>query len=216
MAMLDRDEFLRVLTPNERRTVQSLRSPSAIQSFMDGMTYSAESTYRSPLRVLRDRQAHCYDGAVFGAGMLSLLGHPPLIVNMFPSSRDDEHLVALFRRHGAWGALGKSNFVGLRYREPIHRTLRELMISYFEQYFNVAGEKTLRRYTRPLRLTTFSSRAWMTREETMELIAARLEKMKRYPLLTRGMVAGLAKVDPRSYEAGLRGSRPEGLFKLTQ
>jgi hypothetical protein len=181
---------------------------------MDSMTYSAEASYRSPLHVLRQGAAHCYDGAVFAAAMLSLLGYPPLIVNMFPNGRDDEHLVALFRMHGAWGALGKSNFVGLRYREPIHRTLRELMISYFEQYFNVAGEKTLRSYTRPLRLPAGAGPDWMMDSVAMDRIAVRLAAMNRYALLTRAMVSGLAKVDRRSYDAGLQGAKLEGLFTV--
>ena len=186
-----------------------------IQAFLDGLVYSADDWYRSPLRVLRDKKAHCYDGAVFAAALLHLIGYPPLIINMFPNERDDEHLVAIFRKYGAWGAVGKSNLVGLRYLEPIHRTLRELMISYFEQYFNVAGEKTMRTYTRPLRLTAFARSSWMTEDPAMDTIADSLERMKRHSLVTKEMIRGLAKVDPRSYEAGLKGSIPEGLFKLT-
>ncbi len=207
--------FRATLTPGERKVVRSLRSPIDIQLLMDEMRYSAAETYRSPIQVLRDRQAHCYDGAVFAAAMLSLIGFQPLIVNMFPNDRDDEHLVALFWKNRAWGALGQSNFVGLRYREPIHRTLRELMISYFEQYYNVAGEKTLRSYTRPLRLTSGRFGEWMTDGAAMDRIAEHLEQMRRHPLLTPSMVRGLARVDARSYAAGLQGSIPEGLFKPT-
>ena len=142
-----------------------------------------------------------------------ILGYPALIVNMFPNRRDDEHLVALFRRFGAWGAVGKSNFVGLRFREPIHRTLRELMLSYFEQYYNVEGEKTLRSYTRPLNLAHFDSALWMSRDETMEGIASRLSSMHRYPLLTPQMIRNLALLDRRSYSAGLQGSLAAGLYR---
>jgi hypothetical protein len=194
--------------------MHSLNSPLKIQTFVDSLQYSAETRYRAPLAVLRDRMAHCYDGAVFCAAALSLLGYPPRIINMFPNGRDDEHLVAVYRRYGAWGAIGQSNFVGLRYREPIHRTLRELMVSYFEQYYNVAGEKTLRSYTRPLTLTRFDRHAWMTDDAALEIIADTLGRMRQIQLLTPAMVRTLAPVDPLSYKAGLEGAVTEGLFKV--
>ena len=205
--------FIRALTLHERREVRSMSTPLKVQAFLDSIPYSAEAAYRSPLRVLRDRVAHCYDGAVFAAAALSLTGSPPLIVNMFPNSRDDEHLVALYRRFGGWGAVGKSNFVGLRFREPIHRTLRELMLSYFEQYYNVVGEKTLRSYTRPLNLRAFDRASWLTDDRAMEAIATRLSAMRRHPLVTRGMIASLSPVDSRSLEAGLQGSIAAGLYR---
>ena len=210
-----RHPFLTSLSAQERRIIGRISSPHDVQELLDGFVYSSNSWYRSPWRVLRDRKAHCYDGAVFAAALLSLLGHPPLIVNMFPNSRDDEHLVAPFRIRGAWGAVGKSNFVGLRYREPIHRTLRELMISYFEQFYNVAGEKTLRSYTRPLTISIRKFGMWVSDDDAMERIADTLNTMRRYPVVTPPMVRTLTKVDPRSYEAGLQGSVPEGLFKLS-
>ncbi len=212
--MISLRNFFSALSPAERTLVRSISSPVKIQHFLDSLAYSTESSYRAPLTVLRDRVAHCYDGAVFAAAALAWNGESPLIVNLFPNSRDDEHLVALFRRNGCWGAVGQSNFVGLRYREPIHRTLRELMISYFEQYYNVAGEKTLRTYTRPLNLRKFDRVRWMTDAPGMDLIADHLESMPQIRLLTPAMARNLAKVDPLSYAAGLQGSVAEGLFKL--
>ncbi len=203
------------LPPKGRQRLRRLTTPSHIQAFLDELTYSADDWYRSPTRAIIDRKAHCYDGAVLGAALLGRIGHPPMIINMFSNGRDDEHLVAPFFHRGGWGAVGKSNFVGLRYREPIHRSLRELMISYFEQYYNVVGEKTLRSYTRPLRISTRHFGSWCSDDNAMDRIADRLNTMRRYPLLSRSMVRGLAKVDPRSLEAGLQGSIPEGLFKVT-
>lgn len=109
-----------------------LSNPSRIQAFLDELAYSTEPIYRCPLRVLRERTAHCFDGALFAAAALRCLGYPPLIVDLLPNGRDDDHLLALYRVDGHWGAVAKSNFVGLRFREPIHRTLRELALSYFE------------------------------------------------------------------------------------
>ena len=126
--------------PTELQAVaRVLKTPAAIQAFLDETPYSAENRYRCPLSVVRDRKAHCFDGAVFAAAMLRRLGHPPLIVDLLPNERDDDHMLALFRVDGLLGAVAKSNFSGLRYREPICRSLRELILSYFEDYFNAAG-----------------------------------------------------------------------------
>jgi len=193
----------------------SLNSPARIQAFLDDLPYSTEEIYRCPRRVLQDRTAHCFDGALFAAAALRQLGHPPLIVDLL-AERDDEHLLAVYRQDGHWGALAKSNFVGLRYREPVYRTLRELVISYFEVYFNVAREKTLRGYTLPLNLTRFDRLNWMTSDDHLECIAERLDRIRRVSLLTPAMVANLSLVDERSYRAGLLGANPDGLYRLSE
>ena len=187
-----------------------LDTPARIQAFLDEVPYSADRFYRCPRRVLADRRAHCFDGAVFAAAALSRLGFPPRILDMLPEN-DDDHVLALFRVDGRWGAVAKSNFSGLRFREPVYRGLRELVMSYFELFYNVLREKTLRGYTVPLRLDAFAG--WETHDEAMDAIADRLDRLRRIPLLTPAMVARLSPVDPRSYEAGLLGVLPEGLYK---
>lgn len=189
-----------------------LDSPAAIQAFLDEIPYSTEETYRCPRRVALERTAHCYDGALFAAAALRALGFPPLLVDMF-AERDIDHVVAVYKIDGHWGAISKSNYVPLRFREAIHRSLRELMLSYFEGYYNVDREKTLRSYTLPLNLKAFDRLRWTTRDETMEDIAERLEVVRRVPLLTPGMVARLSRLDLRSFDAGLLGSVPEGLYR---
>lgn len=201
------------LTRSERRVMAGLNSPIKIQAFLDNLTYSAEGIYRCPLRVLRERTGHCFDGALFAAGALRILGHPPLILDMIPNDRDDDHLLALFKQDGHWGAVANSNFGGLRFREPIYRSLRELVMSYFEQYYNVEREKTLRSYTRPLNLKTFDKYDWMTRDEPLERIAQRLDEIRRVPLLTGRMIESLSPIDERSYRAGLLDSNTAGLFQ---
>jgi len=111
--------------------MERLSTPNKIQTFIDELAYSADGTYRCPLRVLRERIAHCFDGALFAAAALRHLSYPPLILYIISNDRDDDHLLALFKRDGRWGAVAKSNVVGLRFREPIYRTLRELVMSYF-------------------------------------------------------------------------------------
>lgn len=199
-------------TPNELRVFARLDSPAKIQVFLDNMPYSAEERYRCPRSVLRDRKAHCYDGALFAAAALRRLGHAPLIIDML-AHNDDDHLLALFKQNEHWGAVAKSNFVGLRYREPIYRTVRELAMSYFEDFYNVAREKTLRSYTVPLNLKAFDKRDWMTRDETMDVIADKLEAIRKVTVVTPKMAARLQPVDKRSFEAGLMGSNAAGLFK---
>ncbi len=199
-------------TPNELRVFARLDSPAKVQEFLDNMPYSAEERYRCPRSVLQDRMAHCYDGALFAAAALRQLGHAPLIIDML-AHNDDDHLLALFKEDGYWGAVAKSNFVGLRYREPIYRTVRELVMSYFEDFYNVAREKTLRSYTVPLNLKAFDKQDWMTRDETMDVIADKLEAIRKVAVVTPKMAVRLQPVDKRSYDAGLMGSNAAGLFK---
>jgi len=212
LAVRDFEEQLRA---EELARVRDLNSPLRIQEFLDTIPYSVEAIYRCPLRVLRERQAHCFDGALFAAAFLRRLGNPPLILELVPNDRDDEHLLALYRCDGLWGAVGQSNFVGLRFREPLYKTLRELALSYFEQYFNVQREKTLRGYRKPLDLRLFDELNWMTSNEHLETIAARLDRMRPVPLVKPDMEARLALVDERTYRAGLLGADERGLYRFS-
>jgi len=206
------EEFDRLLSAEERAIVSGLTSPGGIQAFLDSIPYSPADFYRCPLRVLRDRTAHCFDGAVFAAMALRRIGYPPLILDMLSNGRDDEHLLALFKDGDCWGAVAKSNFVGLRFREPVYRTIRELVMSYFEQYYNLEHEKTLRGYTGPLNLKSFDSLNWMTADETMERIARRTDEIRRVMLIDAETEKRLSPVDERSYQAGLSGSDPNGIY----
>jgi hypothetical protein len=209
-------DFERVLTGSERQFIAGLTTPAKVQAFLDELPYSTEHAYRSPLRVLRERIAHCFDGALFAAAALRRLGHPPLIMDMLPNDRDDDHLLALYKSDGHWGAIAKSNFVGLRFREPIYRTLRELVMSYFEQFYNLEREKTLRRYTLPLNLKAFDKWNWMTSDEHLESIVKKLDRIRKVPVLTEPMISNLCLVDERSYRAGLLGANQAGLYKPTR
>ncbi len=208
--------FDQVLTESEQQFISTLTAPARIQAFLDELPYSTEHIYRCPLRVLRERRAHCFDGALFTAAMLRRLGYPPLIMDMLPNERDDDHMLALYKSNGHWGAVAKSNFVGLRFREPIYRTLRELVMSYFEQFYNVEREKTLRSYTLPLNLKYFDQWDWMIRDEFLERIAQKLDRIRRVPVLTEPMISALSLVDERSCQAGLMGANEAGLYKPTK
>lgn len=207
------EDFEQRLTKSERQLMVKLTTPRKIQDFLDELPYSLETIYRCPLRVLRDRVAHCYDGALFGAAALCLLGYPPLILNMIAILHDDDHLLALYKRDGRWGAVAKSNFAGLRFREPVYLTLHELVMSYFEPFYNVKRKKTMRAYTEPLNLKAYDRLNWMTNDETLERIGERLDEIRQVRLLTPRMIARLSLVDERSYRAGLLGANKAGLYK---
>lgn len=199
-------------TSDELAVFDRLDSPDNIQQFVDAIPYSTDPIYRSPRSVLRDRKAHCFDGALLGAAALRRIGFPPLIVDM-QAVRDDDHILAVFRLDGHWGAVAKSNFVGLRFREPIYRSLRELVISYFDSYYNMEREKTLRGYTVPLDLREFDSARWMTEDTRLEEIAERLDRIRSFRLVSEEMVEKLAPVDDRTFQAGMLGADPDGIYK---
>jgi hypothetical protein len=195
-------------TPAERAVFRRLDTPAKIQRFLDrDLAYNKEpegATCRSPRRVLRDRTAHCMEGALFGAAALRMLGHPPLLLDL-EAVRDDDHVLAVFRQHGRWGAVAKSNYSGLRYREPVYRSLRELVMSYFEHYFNLRKERTLRRYSRPVNLRRFDAIHWMTSEEDPWAIPEYLCVIPHRPLLPQRPEPRLSRVDDRLFTAGLVG-----------
>jgi hypothetical protein len=193
-------------TPAELRTLRGLKTPAGIQRFLDAMPYHIGKTAWSPRRVLRERTAHCLEAAVFAAAALRVLGFPPLLFDL-EAVRDSDHVLAVFRVRGHWGAIAKSNWAGLRYREPVYRTLRELAMSYFDDYYNLAGERTLRAYSRPVDLKRFDGRQWMTTEKPVWFIAEHLAEIAHRPLLTRAQIKALTRLDERSRKAGLWGYR---------
>jgi hypothetical protein len=196
------------LTAAERAVYRRLNTPEKVQRFLDAeLVYNKEPdgpTCRSPRRVLRDRTAHCMEGALFAAAALRMNGHPPLLLDL-EAVRDDDHVLAVFRLRGHWGAVAKSNYSGLRYREPVYRTLRELVMSYFEHYYNLRKEKTLRRYSRPVNLVRFDATGWMTAEEDVWQIPDHLCSIPHTPVLPARMASGLGRVDERLFAAGLLG-----------
>jgi hypothetical protein len=195
-------------SPRELRTLRALDTPVKVQRFLDGLAYNHErggATCRSPRRVLRDRTAQCAEGAILAAAAFRVHGRPPLIVDL-EAERDDDHLLAAYRDRGLWGAVGKSKFAGLRYRAPVYRTVRELVLSYFEDYYNYAGERTLRRYSRPVSLTRFDRIGWLTSETDLWPVIEHLLVIPHRPLLPPAVAARLPRKDRRSYAAGLHGA----------
>jgi len=193
------------------RLPRGLRAPYAIQRFLDDLLYNKEKvgeTARSPRRVLETREAHCFEGALLAAAALRRLGHPPLVVQLRSTVRDDDHVLAVFRERpggGCWGAVAKSNYSGLRFRSPVYRSLRELAMSYFDVYYNLYGEKSLRAFERPVDLARFDARGWETAEESLWDVSTYLATRRFTPLLTHAQVRALCPMDRRLYDAGLVG-----------
>jgi hypothetical protein len=199
-------------TPSEHRRLRALKTPAGVQRFLDSLPYNLALSASSPRKVLRDETASCLEGAIFAAAALRVLGFPPLIFDL-EADRDTDHVIALFQQRGLWGAIAKSNFTGCRYREPVHRTLRELALSYFNTYFNMRFERTLRRYSRPVNLRRFDRRHWMTTEDEVWFIAEHLCDIPHTALLPRGLERHLTRVDARTVKAEMLGHRRKKLSR---
>jgi hypothetical protein len=192
----------------ELRTLHALRTPAGVQRALDAMPYHLASTAWSPRRVLHEGTAHCLEGAIFAAAALRVLGYAPLLLDL-EAVQDTDHVLAIYRDRGHWGAIAKSNFSGLRFRAPVYRTLRELALSYFEDYVNLRGDRTLRAYSRPVNLARFDRTrpGWATSRDDLWFVAEHLASVRHTRLLARGGERRLPRVDPRSLEAGLVGYR---------
>jgi len=166
------------------RTLKKLRTPERVQDFLDSLPYNYEKsgeTCSSPVVALRRGSVHCLEGAFLAAAALSLQGDKPLLMNFLTAPGDQDHAVTLFKRDGHWGAISKTNHAVLQYRDPVHRTLRELAVSYFHEYFlSGTGRKTLRAYSIPFHLTRFPK--WMTDEEDLWEVAHALRDTRHTPI----------------------------------
>jgi hypothetical protein len=199
-------------TAEEMSLLRELRHPVHIQQYLNDLRYNDQATARSPRFVMRERAAHCFEGALFAAAALRRLGHPPLLVDML-AHNDDDHVIAVYRNDGRWGAVAKSNTTMLRFREPVYRSLRELVMSYFEMYFNTDGHKSLLSYSRPLNLKAYDRQRWMVSEEDLHHIGDHFLEMKHIPLLTAAQRRGLSQADPDLMKACFLGSIESGLYK---
>jgi hypothetical protein len=191
-------------SPSELRTLRSLNTPFKIQKFLNTIPYHIANTAWSPRQVLRQRTAHCLEGAIFAAAALRVNGYPPLVLDL-EAINDTDHVITPFRENGAWGAIASSNYPGCRYRQPIHRTLRELALSYFHDYFNDRREHTLRKFSQPVDLRKFDHLDWMTTEGDVWFIAEHLCDIPHTRLMDRKLERSLKRVDERSYLAGTYG-----------
>jgi hypothetical protein len=196
----------------EKSFLKGFNSPWSIQVFLDSINYNPNYECRSPRWVIRKKSAHCFEGALFAAAALDFIGYKPLIVDM-RAFNDDDHVIAVFKEKNYWGAVAKSNFTSLRYREPVYRSLRELIMSYFDFFFNINGDKSLRSYSLPFNLTGFNHRNWAITDDDLEYIGDKIESLHHFPVVNTKMIKKLNKASEVMLSAGLLGSNEEGLFK---
>ena len=154
--------------------------------------------------MLRENTSHCLEGAIFAAAALRANGFPSLLLDL-EAEHDTDHVLALYRVNGHWGVVAKSNYTGCRYREPVYRSLRELAMSFFNLYFNMRRERTLRTFSRPVNLARFDPLQWMTTEKPIWFVVDYLFEVHHYKLLRPGMAAGLHRIDDRLYRAEVLG-----------
>lgn len=185
--------------------IRTLQTPAKIQDFLNTIPFNFElngvDTLKSPLRTLRENNAHCFEGALLAAYLLSLQGHTPLLMYLQSTKKDFDHVIAPFKVNGYWGAISKTNHAVLRYREPVYKTIRELALSYFHEYFLDDGTKTLRYYTEPLDVTVFDD-SWIDSEEDLWGIDTELDKMKHFEIVPKKYLKKLRKADQVEREAG--------------
>src|SRR5581483_5334318 len=181
---------------------KNLKTPFLIQQYLDSLPYIGEERDRSPLSVMRDHQSHCLDGGLFAALALWKLGFNPLLLDLRPDpGMDDDHVLALYQRDGRWGALAKSNYVNLGFREAVHKNLRELAMTYFEHYASIHQTKTLRGYTRPFDVSKFPLNDWAWNENSTQKLYKKFYSRKAIPLITRKMASRLSPITDRAYAA---------------
>jgi len=195
---------LSAFTPAELRKLRSFKDPYGIQRFLDDTQYHLADTAWSPRLVLREQTSHCLEGAIFAAAALRALGFPPLVLDL-EAQNDTDHVLAVFQIKGHWGAVAKSNYTGCRYREPVYRSLRELAMSYFNIYFNMRRQRTLRTYSRPVNLARFDNENWMTTEEPVWFIPLYLVDIPHTKLLRPEMARNLHPIDDRLFRGETMG-----------
>lgn len=175
-----------LLSPRERRVLDRLSTPRAIQDYLDTVPINFEETGEtilSPQQVLRQKRAHCIEGALFAAASLAYHGRAPLLLDLQTMQMDDDHVVALYKQQGLWGAISKTNHYMLRWRDPVYRSVRELAMSFFHEYFLNSGMKTLLAYSRPFDLRRYAPERWVAVQEKLDWLAEDLDGSPHFPIV---------------------------------
>ncbi|RJQ35236.1 hypothetical protein C4568_01290 [Candidatus Parcubacteria bacterium] len=214
------DRIKKLLTPLEHAIFKKLNTPQKIQDYLDRLPINFEmdgETYLSPRLVMRQGTAHCFEGAVFAATALAYHGERPLLLDLKTKKPDVDHVVALFKQNGYWGSISKTNRNILRWRDPVYTSVRELALTYFNEYFYDDGRKTLVSYSRPFDLSQFRPEEWVIAEEDLDDIALRLDKSPHFPIVpakNKKLLRKASKVEidamkivewkvPKGYKAGI-------------
>jgi hypothetical protein len=198
-----RDKILPLLSPNERQLLKKLSTPQKIQNYLEALpqnfSKSSGETCRSFRRIVREKdtkrgksKAYCFEGAVFAATALAYHGREPLLMDLQTTDDDEDHVVALFKEGDLWGAVSKTNNPVLRWRDPVYKSVRELAMSYFHEYFlYTTGKKTLRAYSKPFNLSKYKPEAWVTAEDSLDWLAEELDASPHLPVVPKSFIKKL-------------------------
>src|SRR3989338_9525444 len=187
-----------LLSPAERAVFEKLQSPVDVQNYLDRLPINFElagDTIFSPRKVLREKKVHCVEGAVFAAASLAYQGKPPYLLDIQTVPHDDDHVVALFKEAGRGGAISKTNHTILRWRDPVYKTVRELAMSYFHEYFLEHRRKTMRAYSRPFNLSRYAPH-WVTSEADLDQLIIDLDDSPHSPVAPRHAMRRLRNAHP--------------------
>jgi len=194
------------LTKEEKKLFRKLNTPAKIQDFLETIPINFEQkgeTLYSPRQMLKNRKAHCMEGALFASAVFQFHGKTPFLLHLKTAENDFDHVIAPFKIENCWGAISKTNHACLRYREPVYKSIRELVISYFHEYFiNKTGQKTLREFSNLLDLSKYNSKNWVTSEKDLWYIDRALDKIPHHKILTSIMTKSLRPADPIEIKAG--------------
>lgn len=194
-----RDRIHAPLFPAEHRILKKLKNPRKIQDYLDTLPINFEmkgETYMSPRRVMREKTAHCFEGALFAAAALAYHGEKPLLMDFRTIPEDEDHVITLFKQNGYWGALSKTNHAILRYRDPIYLSPRELAVSYFHEYLMYDRRKSLRAYSAPYDLSKFAPQRWITEEKELFWLVRALDNARHFPIAPKKNLKLLRKAAP--------------------
>ncbi len=198
-----------------KQTLKKLNTPHKTQDFIDRLAYNVENITRSARGAIQKKKAQCLDGALIAAAALEYHGHKPLLMDLRANERDADHILAVYTYKNHYGAIAKSNYVGIRFREPVYRTLRELAISYFNNYVSPQRERTLREYSRLINLANFNKVDWRNAppdEDIYEPLATRLDQTTHYRLFPKAIERKLQLSDKRLVQGEMVGLDPKGLY----
>jgi hypothetical protein len=197
------------LTKEELKLFNSLDTPKKIQDYLNKLKANLvkggrryRDTCFSPRKVIQNKKAHCVEGAIFAAAVLRYHNFPALIVDLESTESDLDHVIAVFKKNHKWGAISKTNHAVLRYREPVYSNIRELVMSYFHEYTDTKGNKTLRAFSPPVNLKRFDKYRWIFSEEDVWYIPEYLTKVKHYNILNKSQIEGLRKADKIEIKVG--------------
>ncbi|MBU6447216.1 hypothetical protein KGQ24_00005 [Patescibacteria group bacterium] len=192
----------------EFNALKKLDTPQKIQDFINKIPVNKElrkETLCSPLFTLRRNKAHCIEGALLAALVLKMHGHPPILMDLRATKTDFDHVIALFKKNGFWGAISKSNHAVLRYREPIYKNPRELAMSFFHEYFDNRGRKNLREYSDPFNLDKYARKTkakWIISPKNLWKLAEDLDSSQHHKLINSKQIKNLRKADKIEIKAG--------------